>query len=238
MGKQNTSLKSISGLREEKVPSVFVINLQKAIKKAGLTPYSASVKAGIDKSAIIKMINKGKECDPRLFTIIRIAKTLNISIDWLVGNVAVDKIPTLGDALDLALPEKLEPEPEVEIKKENINLISKISKMHKQDVELLEAIANILEDRKTRAMARLLHAVNDGKQPEDNEVSSLGIPRKSDIHKMSRGLTKINVSDDDDDDDNDDDDDEFEDEDEDDFEGDFDEDDDFGEDDLYVEDDF
>jgi transcriptional regulator with XRE-family HTH domain len=125
----------------------FSLNLQKAVVDTGLTPYALSKKLGFDKD-FIKNVIRGNR-DPKFSTVLRITKGMQVSIDWLVGNVTEDN------------PVQSKPVSEVEIKKENINFINKIAKMHDQDVELLEAIARILDERRVHAMARLLHAVRN-----------------------------------------------------------------------------
>jgi len=130
----------------------FAANLQKAVDATGLTPYALAKKIGMDKDAI-KNLLKGDR-DPKFSTIIHLAKKMRVSLDQLLGVKPVKP--------------KREIEVEVEVKKENLNLISRISALHKQDVELLETIIGVLEARKARSMARFLNAVRDSKQPMNN----------------------------------------------------------------------
>jgi transcriptional regulator with XRE-family HTH domain len=206
----------------------FAANLQKAVDATGLTPYALAKKIGMDKDAI-KNLLKGDR-DPKFSTIIHLAKKMRVSLDQLLG----------------VKPVKPKREVEVEVKKENSNLISRISALHKQDVELLETIIGVLEARKARSMARFLNAVRDSKQPMNNtkENKMTGITEKVGKSQTSGSSVDDDLDDDDFDDDlNDDegfdDDRDFDDNENPDSEvdDDFDDDDDFDEDDDFDDDD-
>jgi DNA-binding XRE family transcriptional regulator len=133
----------------------FSHNLQKAVLATGLTPYTLAKKIGVNKDAI-KNLTKGDR-DPQFSTAISIVKGMQLSMDELLGiisgNTSIQSPPT----------------PKIEIKKGNINFIEKITRMNEQDVELLEAIAGVLDDRRVRAVTRLLHAVQGAELPNENE---------------------------------------------------------------------
>lgn len=127
----------------------FSCNLQKAVDDTGFTAYGLAKKLGLDKDAIKNMLQGNR--DPRLSTIIQVFKGMEISADRLLG----------------LTPANTEKESEVQIKKENIAFINKVSSLHKQDIELLEAIAGVLETRRTRVMTKFLSAVRDTKIHEE-----------------------------------------------------------------------
>ena len=102
--------------------------------------------------------------------------------------------------------------------------------MSDQDVELLEAIVNVLDDRKARAMARLLHAVQDTKPTE--KLNKGGLMAKA--AEKAKPNVKGSMPDSEDGDEFEDDD--FEDDDLDEDE-DFEDDDDIDDDDFYEDDD-
>jgi len=163
----------------------FTANLQKAVDATGLTPYALAKKIGMDKDAI-KNLLKGDR-DPKFSTIIHLAKKMRISVDQLLG----------------VKPAKPKSEVEVEVKKENLNLISRISALHKQDVELLETIIGVLETRKARSMERFLNAVRDSKQPmnDTKENQMTGITEKINKPQISGSSVDDDLDDDDFDDD-------------------------------------
>jgi len=155
------------------VLNTFFANLQKALSDSGLSAYAYANKIGVDKMAVSNILQK--RSDPKLSTVIRIAKGMNVSMDWLVGTVPFPPSPSVKPDNPSAcacpspcLPKSDKPPvSEVEIKKEHIDFIDKISKMHGSDIALLEAIAGILEDRRTRVMAKLLNAIKDKNSPEN-----------------------------------------------------------------------
>ena len=148
----------------------FSANLQKAVNDTGLTPYLLAKNLGLDKQAISRLL-KGDR-DPNLSTVVRIVKSMQISMDQLLGLTPV------------------KPKAEVEIKKENLNLIDRISALHEQDVELLEAIVEVLEKRRARTMAKFLNAVRDAKSPKSKENpmgKTVKKVRKQQAGKVSSG---------------------------------------------------
>jgi predicted transcriptional regulator len=132
---------------------VFSNNLQRSVLATGLTPYALAKNIGVDKDSI-KNLMKGDR-DPQFSTVISIVKGMRLSMDELLGIV-----PAL-------------PAPKVEVKKENINFIEKITKMNEQDVELLDSIAGVLDERRVRAVTRLLHAVQGTELPNKKEKEGL-----------------------------------------------------------------
>ena len=151
--------------------SEFSANLQKAVTNTGLTPYALAKKIGIDKQTISRLL-KGDR-DPNLTTVIRIAKDMRVSMDQLLGLT-----PAKAKA-------------EVEVKKENLNLIDKISVLHEQDVELLEAIIGVLEKRRARTIAKFLNTVRDAKSSIKSKENFIGKTaekvRKQQTSKVSSG---------------------------------------------------
>jgi transcriptional regulator with XRE-family HTH domain len=137
----------------------FSLNLQKAVADMGLTPYALAKKLGFDTDTI-KRVMRGNR-DPKFSTVLRIAKGMQVSMDWLAGNVS-------GDT-----PASVKSTSEFEVKKENINFINKIAKMQDQDVELLEAIAHLLDERRFRAVTKLLHAVQNTNSSEKGKKDGL-----------------------------------------------------------------
>ena len=200
----------------------FSTNLQKAVTDTGLTPYALAKKIGVDRQAISRLL-KGDR-DPNLSTVIRIAKGMQVSMDQLLGLIPVKSTTK-----------------KVEIKKENLNLIDKISTLHEQDVELLEAIVDVLEKRRARTMAKFLNAIRDAKSPTKNKEN----PMDKTAEKVRKKQTsKVSFGSDNDEDDFEDGFDDFEEDsdtsesddfDEDDESDDYDEDDDYEEDDDYDE---
>jgi hypothetical protein len=136
---------------------------------------------------------------------------MQLSLDGLLGNRSEIK------------PVSLQPSPpacEVEIKKNNIKHIDKTDQLHEKDIELLESIASILIDRRSRMMEKLLHAINKVDQSkENNKENSMAIP------SVKRYESRISFDEDifEDDDDN--------------SEDDLEDDDDFGDDDDFFDDD-
>jgi DNA-binding XRE family transcriptional regulator len=193
----------------------FSHNLQKAVTATGLTPYVLAKKVGVNKDSI-KNLMKGDR-DPQFSTVISIVKGMQLSMDKLLGLVEDTQAPFY-------------PVPKVGVTKENINFIEKITKMNEQDIELLGAIAGILNERRNRAVARLLHAVRGAKLPNKHENDDL-MARAEEL-KNSKAVKPLSFPDsvdfddlDDDDfdeEDNFDDNDDFDDEDFDDDDDDFD----------------
>ena len=145
----------------------FSHNLQEAVSGTGLTPYALAKKIGLDNAAI-KMAMSG-EHDLKFSTAVRIAKGMRLSMDWLIVNVLGDNPPAINSTS------------EVEIKQKNVDFINKISKMNDQDVELLMAIAGILDERRIRAVTKLLHAVQDEKLSNWGNVCDTLEHKKNDI---------------------------------------------------------
>jgi transcriptional regulator with XRE-family HTH domain len=144
---------SLAALRD------FSLNLQKAVSGTGLSPYTLARNIGLDRAAIKNAMSG--DCDPRLSTMIRIAKGMKLSLDSLVGGTPADK--------PIVKPASV---PETEVKKENIGFIDKIAKMHEQDVELLEKIACLLNERRISTMTKLFQAVQGSKLREENKKVS------------------------------------------------------------------
>jgi transcriptional regulator with XRE-family HTH domain len=145
----------------------FSGNLQKAVAATGLTPYSLAKKIGVSKDTV-RNIMKGDR-DPQLSTVINIVKGMQLSMDKLLG--LVENIPA-----------PFYPVPSVGFQKENTNFIEKIRKMNEQDVELLEAIARILVERKNRAAVKLFHAIRGTELPGSNKNDGL-IVKTEEIEK-------------------------------------------------------
>jgi DNA-binding XRE family transcriptional regulator len=159
----------------------FTVNLQKAVADTGLSPYVLARKIGVNKDAIKNTIQEDR--DPQFSTVVQIAKGMNLSLDQLLGNKFIESNPPPSN-----------PPPEVQIKKETINLIDRISKMHEQDIELLEAIAGILEGRRARVMAKFLNAVGEPKPPKMKKEGIMARATK----KAKEHEKKISLSDDED----------------------------------------
>lgn len=143
----------------------FSSNLKKAVEGTGLSPYALAKNIGLDKMAIKSAMREG--CDPKLSTVVRIANGMRLSMDALLGKI--NKV------------DKPEPVPEVKIKKEYTKFIDRVSKMREQDVELLDAIAAILDERRRRAVAKLLHAVQNEKSQDKSKSKDLSEKQKNKI---------------------------------------------------------
>jgi DNA-binding phage protein len=199
----------------------FYINLQKAISDTGLTCYALSKKLGLDRNAVRNAVKGSTE--PRLSTIIRIVKGMQISLDGLLGN-EVDVKPIL--------PESSPPVSKVEVRKNDVKLIDKTNQLHERDLELLESIANILIDRRSLMMKKLLNAIQKVDQDKEDKKENFMI-KPSEEHFGQDDTFEEDIFEDDDENFEDDDDlegsdgfdeDGFEDENDDDDDDDFDED--------------
>jgi predicted transcriptional regulator len=191
----------------------FAFKLSEAVAETGLTPYGLAKNIGVDKQVISRLI-KGNY-DPKFSTVIRIVKSMNISMDGLLG---------ICHSQNSVEPTQISEE--VEVKTADIDFINSISKMHEQDIELLASIGEILNERRVQRMAKLVNAVLDVKQinKESLMIEAVATPKLSDDFKED---DYDDYDDNDFDEDNDFDDEDYEDEDtdDDDFDDDYDEDD-------------
>lgn len=135
----------------------FLTNLRQAIADRGITPYALAVKLGIDKSAVSGLF-RGTP-DPRLSTVLRIVKSMQISMDYLVK--------------DIYTPFQQDNAPAPDIKNKTNSLEKTASEMHNCDIELLEEIAVLLSERRERKVTKLIEAVEKYKSKKaEFEVSN------------------------------------------------------------------
>jgi transcriptional regulator with XRE-family HTH domain len=155
----------------------FTVNLRKAVSDTGLTPYALSKKLGLDKCAIKNITRDGH--DPKLSTVLKIVKGMRLSLDWLLGfpcSVDVDK------------PVQFYPASSAEVA-QDVRFIDKIAKMHEQDVELLNAIADVLNNRRVRSVLGLASAVY---YPKPAKISVNDAEAESDAPALGKsGGTKF-----------------------------------------------
>jgi hypothetical protein len=227
MKKKTVTIKKESVNQGLLILQEFSRNLQKAVSDTGLTPYALAKEIGLDKDSIKNVMSGDR--DPKFSSVLRVIKGMRLSMDELIGNISVSKLTPAKPA-----PAPAPAPQEVEIKKGNIDFISRIVKMNEQDVELLEAIAHILDERRIRAIARLFNAVQDSSPSEKSEKKGGLMAKASEMAKEATGALPDELEegfedgfedDDFDEDDDFEDDEDFEDEDEN-----FHEDDDFGDD--------
>ena len=129
----------------------FLLNMREALSDTGVTPYALAKKIGFEKSGISGFFRESR--DPRLSTVLRIAKGMQVSLDRLL-----EGIYTPLSSSSVKVPEN---------KNLNIGLFNKISEMHGSDAELLESIADLFIARKKRSMANLLLAVQKTKPKKE-----------------------------------------------------------------------
>jgi len=144
----------------------FSVNLHKAVMDTGLSPYALAKKINVDKDAIKNILQEGR--DPKFSSVVKIVQGMQLSMDQLLGNIKTDKVQS-------------PPVQKVENKLKHFSLFEKLDNMHEQDIELLEIIAGVLNERRTRAMKNLLNAIQHGKSKNKKEGSMTGFINDDDF---------------------------------------------------------
>jgi transcriptional regulator with XRE-family HTH domain len=147
----------------------FYINLKKAVSDTGISAGALAIKFGLPKQFISNILRG--DHDPRFSTAVRIAKSMNLSVDGLLGNESQREA---APPQPVPFAQTVPVPSEVEVKNIHVSLAGKIAQMHENDVELLEAIASILIERKSRAMARFLCAVQDAERENPASKAKTG----------------------------------------------------------------
>jgi hypothetical protein len=148
--KKRTENAGVGSLQE------FYANLKKAVADTGVSAWALEKKFGWHKQFLSNILRGDR--DPRFPSIVRIVKSMHLSVDGLLGGgFQTETVHPQSVPLDqtVSVPSG------TEIKKISVGFAEKVAQMHENDVELLDAIAGILIERKSRAMARFLHAVQD-----------------------------------------------------------------------------
>jgi transcriptional regulator with XRE-family HTH domain len=178
----------------------FYSNLKKAVSDTGLSAYSLAKKLGVNDQSISNLLRGDR--DPKLSTVIQIAKGMRVSVDDLAG------------ISDRAIP--AESSKDLSLAAGEIKFNGRAMKMYKPDIDLLEGIAVLLEKRREQAVLKLATAIrgksgvrslaarsgrlNPPAETGDDEWDALDDPLKDDPEWLG---------DDEDDGDDDDDDDDF-----------------------------
>jgi uncharacterized protein (UPF0335 family) len=163
MKKQTTKKAGIKTTREKRpdnsnleVLREFYPNLKKAVADTGLSAYALAKKLGFDPQVISNLVRGDR--DPKLSTVVRIVKGMQVSMDALLGLVPGKKstVPESQPVLPAQSPPSVSG---TTIKNGNIDLINQIARMPENDVELMKAIADVLTERRSHVMAKLLYAM-------------------------------------------------------------------------------
>jgi len=161
----------------------FTRNLEKAVSATGLTPYLLAKKLGLDKAAVKTLLQGDR--DPRFSTVVKLVIGMHLSLDQLLGNTT-STTPSSSSPVETATAK-------IVVTNEKADLISSITKMHESDVELLVAIAGVLEARRSRAVAKLLQAVQKSRSPKK-------VGKNTKIHNISDEFDEDDFTEDEDDD--------------------------------------
>ena len=161
----------------------FTRNLEKAVSATGLTPYLLAKKLGLDKAAVKTLLQGDR--DPRFSTVVKLVIGMHLSLDQLLGNTT-STTPSSSSPVETATAK-------IVVTNEKADLISSITKMHESDVELLVAIAGVLEARRSRAVAKLLQAVRKSRSPKK-------VGKNTKIHNTSDEFDEDDFTEDEDDD--------------------------------------
>jgi len=165
----------------------FYYNLQRAVADTGLTPYALAMKIGFDKNYISRLMHGDR--DPNFSTIVRFINGTHFSLDELLGkrkrSISSSKVEEATTSASQAL------------------LIDKIKNTHEDDIEILDAIADILNKKRAHAVAKLVHAVKEKKDPPNKNKGLLSKAGKIAEVKISKVISSKRPANPDDDEDED-----------------------------------
>jgi hypothetical protein len=153
------------------IPFEFYANLKKAVADTGISAWALEKKFGRHKQFLSNILRGDR--DPKFSSIVRIVKGMRLSIDGLLGSGLQTEA---AHPQSVSLAQAVSVPSGVEIKKISADFAEKVAQMHENDVELLEAIAGILLERKSRVMARFLHAIQDTERGNPAGKAKTGRP--------------------------------------------------------------